>query len=530
MRRARRANCGTANCSGSCATPRRFPPLPAAAAVVLPANAATTAAMNPHAPLGITVMPEWFQCEGIEPVLDRVQSIGATAFVTSPYVLEASSDGEGGREPPADGEAGRVRPLDRPLFGRTELWVRTAPSFAHDLSRYAGLRYQPSPPSPLTLRHADLLDRVFAAAAARGLAVYLQVRAASPPGYRVQFSAARPEDQCLGPDLQPHAARVDRNASLGSGEVVAYVAALAAELATRYPTVAGFRLDWPEYPPYDFRSALFDFNPAVTALMAEAGHDPVRVARDVASWANGLRRAVQGAGRNATAVGRSGADGRGAGSGPALDAALDAAGWSALAGDDGPLVPLFAAKRRAARALLLAVRGALDAVPGPRRLLEPQAFPPPFNRISGFPLGELEGVADRVGIKLYTMHWPMLARYWARDLLDGQAPEAALDAVTAAVALRFGLVDGQVDGATLHYPEPQQPHPAGRAAQLAKLRDAQATAGDVPVTAFVHSYGPLDDVVARFDIARQSGLACWINRYGYLSDAKVAALGAVRHG
>ena len=489
--------------------------------------------MNPPVPLGITVMPEWFQCEGIEPVLDRVQSIGATAFVTSPYVLEVGPDGEGGREPPADGEAGRVRPLDRPLFGRTELWVRTAPSFAHDPSRYAGLRYQPSPPSPLTLRHADLLDRVLAAAAARGLSVYLQVMAASPPGYRVQFSGARADDQCLGPDFRPHAARVDRNASLGSPDVVAYVAALVAELATRYPAVAGFRLDWPEYPPYDFRSALFDFNPAVTALMAAAGHDPAGVARAVAAWAAGLRRAVQGA-VDGGRPGR-GRGGRGRRVGArygridgALDAALDAAGWSALQGDDGPLVPLFAAKRRAARALLLAVRRALDAVPGPRRLLEPQAFPPPFNRISGFPLGELEGVADRIGIKLYTMHWPMLARYWARDLLADGAAEASLDAVTAAVALRFGLVDGPVDGATLRYPEPQQPHPAGRAAQLAKLRDAQAIAGNVPVTAFVHSYGPLDDVMARFDAARRSGLPCWINRYGYLSDAKFAALAAVR--
>jgi hypothetical protein len=469
--------------------------------------------MNTRPALGITVMPEWFQCEGIEPVLDRVQSIGATALVTSPYVLEAAPDGEGGREPPADGEAGRVRPLDRALFGRTELWVRTAPSFAHDPAHYAGLRYQPSPPSALTLRHADLLDRVFAAAAARGLAVYLQVMAASPPGYRVQFSAARADDQCLGPDGQPHAARVDRNASLGSADVVAYVAALVAELATRYPTVAGFRLDWPEYPPYDFRSALFDFNPAVTALMAAAGHDPVRVARDVAAWAANLRGAVRG----------------GAERGPgAVESALDAGGWSALAGDDGPLVPLFAAKRRAARALLVAVRRALDAVPGPRRLLEPQAFPPPFHRLSGFPLGELDGVADRIGIKLYTMHWPMLARYWARDLLPGDASPAAQDAVAAAVALRFGLVDGAVDGATLRYPEPQQPHPVGRTAQLAKLRDARAAAGSVPVTAFVHSYGSLADVTARFDLARESGLPCWINRYGYLSDAKFAALAAKR--
>jgi hypothetical protein len=497
--------------------------------------------MNTRPSLGITVMPEWFQCEGIEPVLDRVQSIGATAFVTSPYVLEVAPDGEGGREPPADGEAGRVRPLDRMLFGRTELWVRTAPSFAHDPARYAGLRYQPSPPSPLTLRHADLLDRVFAAAAARGLTVYLQVMAASPPGYRVQFSAARAADQCLGPDGQPHATRVDRNASLGSAEVVAYVAALVAELSARYPTVAGFRLDWPEYPPYDFRSALFDFNPAVTALMAADGHDPVRVAREVAAWARNLRAAVQGAVNGAargmaqgaargatTGVARDGGGTRSGGVESALGAALDAAGWSALAGEDGPLVPLFAAKRRAALALLEAVRRALDAVPGPRRLLEPQAFPPPFHRISGFPLGNLHGVADRIGIKLYTMHWPMLARYWARDLLAADASEAAVDAVTAAVALRFGLVDGPVDGATLRYPEPQQPHPVGRTAQLAKLRDAQAVAGNVPVVAFAHSYGPLADVLARFDVARQSRLPCWINRYGYVSDAKFAALAGRR--
>ena len=35
--------------------------------------------------LGVTVMPEWFQCEGIEPVLDRLQAAGAEALVTSPY-------------------------------------------------------------------------------------------------------------------------------------------------------------------------------------------------------------------------------------------------------------------------------------------------------------------------------------------------------------------------------------------------------------------------------------------------------------
>jgi hypothetical protein len=50
----------------------------------------------------------------------------------------------------------------------------------------------------------------------------------------------------------------------------------------------------------------------------------------------------------------------------------------------------------------------------------------------------------------------------------------------------------------------------------------------VPVTAFVHSYGPLADVVARYAIAARSGLPVWINRYGYLSDEKIAATAAAR--
>lgn len=459
-------------------------------------------------------MPEWFQHEGIAPVLDRIAALGATAIATSPYVLERAPQCEGAREPPPDGEAGRVRPLDRPLFGATELWVRTAPAFAHDRARYAGLRYQPSPPSPLTQRHAGLLDRVLDAARERGIAVYLQVMAASPPGYRVQFSGAVEADQCRTPDGTLHTARVDRNASLASRDVQRYTAALVSELAARYPGVAGFRLDWPEYPPYDFTSALFDFNPAMAPHFAAAGHAPDAVAGEVRHWRDGLVDAVRAAAQ---------------GDAQAYGAILDAHDFAALTCDDGPLAPLFRAKRSATRELLAAVRAALDAVPGPRRRLELQAFPPPFSTMSGFPLGALDGIADAVGIKLYTMHWPMIARYWARDLAGDAAAPATLDALTAAIALRFGFTDALGDGARLRYPEPHEAHPVGARAQQAKLAAARELADTVPVIAFVHSYGPLADVVARFDLARATGLPLWINRYGYLSDAKLAALAAGRH-
>jgi len=455
-------------------------------------------------------MPEWFQCEGVEPVLDRIAALGARAIATSPYVLEPAPDGEGGREPPPDGEAGRVRPLDRPLFGRTELWVRTAPAFGHDPRRYEGLRYRPPPATALTRANAGLLDRVIEAARARGIEVLLQVMAACPPGYRVQFSELADDDRCLGPDLAPHDRRVDRNGSLASPHVVAYVATLCTELAERYPDVAGFRLDWPEAPPYDFRSALFDFHPAMRALMRDAGHDPHEVARGVLAWSRDLRAAAAGA----------------APSGPiAAHGALLSADWHALVADDGPCAPLRAAKRESVLRLLRAVRRALDAVPGARRRLEPQAFPPPFHRISGFPLDALDGVADRVGVKLYTMHWPMLARYWAGDLLGPGAAPRDVDAITAAVAALLGLTDGlNTDGASLRYPERDDPHPVGALAQSHKIATAIAEAGRVPVVAFAHAYGPVGDVVSRVGLARDGSPAAWINRYGYLSDAKLAAL------
>jgi hypothetical protein len=461
----------------------------------------------PIEPLGVTVMPEWFQYEGVDAVLDRLQQIGATALATSPYVMVACADGEGGREPPADGDAGKVRPLDRPLWGRRELWVRTSPSFEHDSARYRGLRYQPTAPDALTRAEGGWLDRMLDAATSRGIAVYLQVMAASPPGYRVQFSSARADDACLGPDGKPHPQRVDRNASLASPHIVAYVTTLLVELAERYPSVAGFRLDWPEYPPYDFRSALFDFNPAVRVEIANAGHDPELMASEVIAWSRQMM--------NAAAAG--------AGRGPAAARdALCAAGWNALTAPEGPLLPLYDAKRRVALSLLRACRTALDTIPGPRRRFELQIFPPPLHRISGFPIDALNGVADAIGVKLYTMHWPMLARYWARDLLAGSGGDTELSTLTAAIADLFGFADAlDQDGAALRYPEPHEAHPVGTRAQAAKLLQAAQLARDIPVRAFVHSYGPTEDVMARFDVAAATGLPLWINRYGYLSDEKL---------
>ena len=75
---------------------------------------------------GITVLPEFIQSEGADAVLKNlIERAGANAVTTSPYVMEPADEKTGSREPPIDAGAGSVRKLDRDLFGRRELFVRT---------------------------------------------------------------------------------------------------------------------------------------------------------------------------------------------------------------------------------------------------------------------------------------------------------------------------------------------------------------------------------------------------------------------
>ena len=128
-------------------------------------------------------------------VLNNLEKAGATAVATSPYLMEPASEQDGSREPPDDAGAGKVRMLNRPLWGKRDLWVRTAPSFEPSKTLYRRLRYQPPSPSSLTRKQGHLLHEFIEKARARNLRVYLQMQAAIPPGYRVQFRGPQGDDR-----------------------------------------------------------------------------------------------------------------------------------------------------------------------------------------------------------------------------------------------------------------------------------------------------------------------------------------------
>ena len=423
--------------------------------------------------LGITVMPEWIQCEGIERVLDNLQIAGATAVATSPYVMAPSDAPDAGREPPLDAGAGRVRLLDRDLWGKRELRCVTAPSFVPDSALYQGLRYQPAAPTDLTQSEGPKVAAFIEAAEARGLEVHLQVQAAIPPGYRVQFGGPRPEDQPLLPDGRHHEGRVDKNGSLAAPEIQAYLRALLADLVRHYPTFDAIRLDWPEYPPYTLESWLFDFSGHAEAAARAKGHD-----------IDGLRRTARHFLDDPARVLKDGLE---------------------------PLAALGRFKADLAVDLLTAAKSVL-----PRGMkLVAHAFPPPWNRLSGLDYARVGRIADDIAVKLYTMHWPMMLEgYLARmGRLDGEG----------AAAIQALFDTGEAPLEDLRYPEPDEPHPVAAAAQARKIAEARRQAPRIHAAA--HAYGPIDDVMERARTAWQAAdRRLWLNRYGYLSDAKLKAL------
>ena len=449
--------------------------------------------------LGITVMPEFMQCEGVEPVLRNIAEVaGATSVTTVPSVMAPATAATGHREPPIDGGAGGRRVLDRTLWGQHALFTTTAPSYVPDPRLYAEAGYPPPQPTALTDREGGVVAAFLTASKARGLETYLQVMAAIPPGIRVQFGGPRDADRARTADGRSVSGRVDNNASLASPAIRSFMRALIRDLVQAYPNVDGLRFDWPEYPPYHLDTLLFDYSPAAVALAGRLGYDAERIR-------SGLLAALARFGDKALSQ--------------TLDTGLEAA----IAAH--PAISEHFELRAALVADYAAFLCAETQAQGKRAFM--QGFPPPWNTLSGFDLGRVAPLCDAIGVKLYTMHWPMIERNYVEELVRrgmGTWPEVAR-AVRAALGTT-ATVPATVDD--LRYPEPDEPHPADSGAIIAKVEAARAQAGKTEFWAMGHGYGPCADMLRRLHAAgRGSGGNVYLNRYGYLSDEKLQAIGKI---
>ena len=449
--------------------------------------------------LGVTVMPEYIQSEGADAVLDNLARIGATSVTTSPYVARETARGIGLREPPSDAGAGQGRLLDRPLWGKDEVWMTTSPSFVPDPANYDGSPYRPDPATDLTRSQGGVIGAFLTRAKQRGFVTYLQVMAAIPPGLRVQFGAPLPEDQPMTAAGAVLPVRVDRNATLASDGLRRYMRGLIRDLCREYPACDGIRFDWPEYPPYDFRSLFADYNPQVAPYAATLGLDLDSLAKAVVAgcpdrqFVNGLR---------------DGAD---------LETLL-----ADLQARNVAFADHFRLRRHLTDRYAAFLRAEVDLASGGEKTVFLQGFPWPWNLLSGFDPAALSAHAQELAVKFYTMHWPMIGANYVRH----GAAWFGLSEAEATVWFRRNFI-GEVAGSTgpLAYPDPDTPHGIAAPTIAEKMRrllgDGQAVAG------ISHSYGPIADVVARFEaLHAATGGRLEINRYAYMSDGKIDALAA----
>lgn len=454
--------------------------------------------------LGITVMPEYAQSEGIEIVLDNVAGIArAGSLTTSPYVAALSDAGTGHREPPSDGGLGKKRLLDRPLWGRRELWMTAAPSFQPDPALYEGLTYRPPTPDALTDAQGAVVGHFLDAAKLRGMDVWLQIQAAIPPCYRVQFGGPLPGDEPLLPNLAPRPGRVDRNASLAAPDVRAYVRAIVRDLCRNYPQIDGLKFDWPEYPAYHFDALFFDFNPAMAPHATALGLDLDTLGRGINAFLSDL------------------GDGTLRRKSISLDDLVSF--LKSLLAAYPVLDDLLTLRRAVVTDFARFLRDTVDDASGGTCGLFLQSFPPPLNIATGFDTAAVAPYCTAMGVKFYTMHWPLIEA----EYLAALTSRAGLPPVEVALILSrlLGMSpDVSRNPDDIRYPEPHEPHPAASEAIRAKVEQARQQAGATPVWGITHGYGPLQDVMRRYKALGDGPVQ--VNRYAYLSDEKLAALGA----
>jgi len=449
--------------------------------------------------LGVTVLSDFIQNEGVEPLLENlVRRAGVTAVACNPTVTAPADAATGSWQPPDDAGAS-VREFDRPLWGRHALWVRGGPSFHPDPELYAGTPYAPRRANDLTELNGAIVGRFVRAAKAAGLRVYFQVGAVQPPGLRE-------EDTPRLPDGRIPARRMAATGSLASPGIRAYNRAYAHDLFRNYPEVDGLRVDWPEYPCYQLDEAFQDFGAPVAAWAVAHGFDFEAIQRRVGE----LYRVLHGGLTNAV---------------------LDRFANTLTELRDHPAVrDWLRLKSALSEDLLRDWREAVTGAGGPGKELSANAFMPPFSHLTGLDFARAAMHCESISPKLYTMHWALMVRFWGDTLLAANPGLDEKHLVHTLVRL-FDLSDGEIPDSldAYDYPPPDQPHPIPNGPQRRKIDQAlAATNGKAKVYALVHGYGPLDDFRRRLQLVADSPVdGVWINRYGYLSDAKLDAIGKI---
>ena len=298
---------------------------------------------------------------------------------------------------------------------------------------------------------------------------------------------------------------LDNNGSIASPHILGYGEALIKDLIQQYPKIDGVRIDWPEFPPYFFESIFTDFGPHVESFAKEHGFDFQSIRESSDSQYRFFLQALNN------------------------DHLKEYVKTPEKLITDLQVSPDRARlKSQIVTNLLLRYRNALDSVGGNEKELIPSAFPIPWNRLSGFDYQSNGEIANAISCKYYTMHWPMMLKNYTETLTRNN-PGLSKSLLAESLCVAFEAVSPNPESSdSFHYPEPEENHPVSTVALAKKQVQVEAESTNAPIWPIAHSYGPCDDFAKRakavFSVSKKR---LWINRYAYLTDEKLDALGEV---
>ncbi len=471
-------------------------------------------------PLGIHLSPAAVQYEGLNAVLDRIQATGATAIGTGLTVFEPSHPGAGRRQPPLDVD-GTARLLDRPLWGKREIWLKGYRSHAYDGDLFADTPYRPdggiatggdlAPGGDVAPSHIDrdLPHKIVETAQQRGMRVYVSLSPLCVPGLRDDD-----QPRYVDGSLPDPARRVAGQGCPNNPDVAAYAVALVRDIVRHHPTIDGIFLDWLEYTVYQLEDYFDCFCPHCAAKARAAGYDWAGMRRDVRAtwdWLHHLAPDDLGQIRRVTTS-------------PAetITWLSDHTGW----------LDLFRFKADTVCGLYATLREAMDAEGATGMELGVNGWAPPFNLSSGADYRRLADIVTSVRPKLHTFHWSTLPR-WYGERLQAWNPaldeESILDTLVTLLELPDERSPRSFD--KYHIPAPDEMHPAlprtwrNKLQQVVDRVDHHATC-----YAYAHAYRPLRQWRQMIEVVRETDVdGMWVQRYGYLSDAKLDALAELWH-
>lgn len=467
-----------------------------------------------HAPprRGIVFTPAELAYEGLEQVLESVADRGATAVALTPGVFLPSDPERGVREPPLDVD-GHVRRLDRPLWGSRVVHVDRYAPYEADPHIWQGVPYPPSRVAPPEHR-VDVARQMIDRSHAVGIEPHIILSPTIVPGLPGGHSMSGGVQQADATERPVPAAghRSDRIIA-GQGcpnhpDVQALVGGRIREAAQRYPDAAGFFFDWVEYTCYFPADAFTCFCTHCERSARDRGLDWEAMQRGVRALWDRLHELTVADLRQV--------------------AEAEEGFLALLAPDDLAAVELHQCfKADSVESAYERIRAQFQRAGLPDARIGANGFPPPWDRITGAALAGAGRYAEVVRPKFFTFHWSMMVRWYTEALRDWNRdlPEAE---IVRAVLAWFGISGGDraPTAEAFGMPTPHESHPLDAADVVAKI-DAVARSLDDPLRceAYIHSYQPAADfdellgAVGRLDIG-----GVWVQRYGYLSDAKLDIL------